>query len=125
MRKAFICPTKYVQGENELLNLGYFVKTFGKKDGKSSAIPRISGITSLLLRTKTRAPFLTPFRFMSPILFSVARLTVAPARVTGSICAIGVNFPVLPTCQTTSFKTVESSSGSNLNAIAHFGNLLV
>ena len=29
MRKAFICPSKYVQGENELLNLGYFVKTFG------------------------------------------------------------------------------------------------
>ncbi len=31
MRKAFICPTKYVQGERELLNLGYFVRTFGKK----------------------------------------------------------------------------------------------
>ena len=31
MRKAFICPTKYVQGEDELLNLGYFVKTFGKR----------------------------------------------------------------------------------------------
>ncbi len=30
MRKAFICPTKYVQGENEVLNLGYFVKTFGE-----------------------------------------------------------------------------------------------
>ena len=30
MRKAFICPTKYVQGENELYNLGYFVSTFGK-----------------------------------------------------------------------------------------------
>ncbi|MGE4276534.1 MAG: glycerol dehydrogenase [Lawsonibacter sp.] len=29
MRKAFICPTKFVQGEDELLNLGYFVKTFG------------------------------------------------------------------------------------------------
>lgn len=29
MRKAFISPTKYVQGENELVNLGYFVKTFG------------------------------------------------------------------------------------------------
>lgn len=29
MRKAFICPTKYVQGENELENLGYFIKTFG------------------------------------------------------------------------------------------------
>lgn len=31
MRKAFICPTKYVQGEDEILNLGYFVQTFGKK----------------------------------------------------------------------------------------------
>ncbi len=30
MRKAFLCPSKYVQGENELLNLGYFVSTFGK-----------------------------------------------------------------------------------------------
>jgi glycerol dehydrogenase len=29
MRKAFICPTKYVQGEDELKNLGYFIKTFG------------------------------------------------------------------------------------------------
>lgn len=30
MRKAFICPAKYVQGEDEILNLGYFVKGFGK-----------------------------------------------------------------------------------------------
>jgi glycerol dehydrogenase len=30
MRKAFICPSKYVQGENELYNLGYFVQLFGK-----------------------------------------------------------------------------------------------
>ena len=29
MRKAFICPTKYIQGQDELLNLGYFVKVFG------------------------------------------------------------------------------------------------
>ena len=29
MRKAFICPTKYVQGEDEILNVGYFVKTYG------------------------------------------------------------------------------------------------
>ncbi len=29
MRRAFISPTKYVQGENELRNLGYFVRTFG------------------------------------------------------------------------------------------------
>ncbi|NLZ25216.1 MAG: glycerol dehydrogenase [Clostridiales bacterium] len=31
MRKAFISPSKYVQGEDELYNLGYFVSTFGKK----------------------------------------------------------------------------------------------
>jgi len=31
MRKAFICPLKYVQGEDELLNLGYFVKSYGTK----------------------------------------------------------------------------------------------
>ncbi len=30
LRKAFISPSKYVQGEGELANLGYFVKTFGK-----------------------------------------------------------------------------------------------
>jgi glycerol dehydrogenase len=30
MRKALICPTRYVQGENELANLGYFVSNFGK-----------------------------------------------------------------------------------------------
>lgn len=30
MRKAFICPSKFVMGENELLNLGYFVKLYGK-----------------------------------------------------------------------------------------------
>lgn len=29
LRKAFICPTKYMQGEDELLNLRYFVKGFG------------------------------------------------------------------------------------------------
>lgn len=31
MRRAFISPSKYVQGKNELLNLGYFVRDFGKK----------------------------------------------------------------------------------------------
>ncbi|MDU1845402.1 MAG: glycerol dehydrogenase [Niallia nealsonii] len=29
MRKAFISPSKYVQGEDEIFNLGYFVKTYG------------------------------------------------------------------------------------------------
>lgn len=30
MRKAFISPSKYVQGEGELKNLGYFIRNFGK-----------------------------------------------------------------------------------------------
>jgi glycerol dehydrogenase len=30
LRKAFISPSKYVQGEGELKNLGYFVKNFGR-----------------------------------------------------------------------------------------------
>ncbi len=30
MRKAFICPAKYVHGEDEILNLGYFIRTFGQ-----------------------------------------------------------------------------------------------
>lgn len=29
MRKAFISPLKYVQGENEIMNLGYFIKQYG------------------------------------------------------------------------------------------------
>ncbi len=30
MRKAFICPGKFVQGEDEIKNLGYFVKGYGE-----------------------------------------------------------------------------------------------
>lgn len=30
MRKAFISPGKYVQGEDELLNLGFYIKSLGK-----------------------------------------------------------------------------------------------
>ena len=30
MRKAFICPSKFVMGEGEINNLGYFVKLYGK-----------------------------------------------------------------------------------------------
>ena len=44
MRKAFICPTKYVQGEDEILNLGYFVNTFGKRAlliGNSEDVERV------------------------------------------------------------------------------------
>lgn len=45
MRKAFISPTKYVQGEDEILNLGYFVSTFGKKAlliGRDEDVERVN-----------------------------------------------------------------------------------
>ena len=31
MKKVMISPSKYVQGENELCNLGEYVKAFGNK----------------------------------------------------------------------------------------------
>ena len=46
MRKAFISPSKYVQGENELLNLGYFVSSFGKSAlliAHPADVERVSG----------------------------------------------------------------------------------
>ena len=30
MRKAFISPSKYVQGEDELLNLGFYIQSLGE-----------------------------------------------------------------------------------------------
>jgi glycerol dehydrogenase len=51
MRKAFICPTKYVQGENELLNLGYFVKTFGSSALLIARADDLSRVGSQLTRT--------------------------------------------------------------------------
>ena len=44
MRRAFICPSKYVQGENELLNLGYFVRQYGTSAllvATSSSVKRV------------------------------------------------------------------------------------
>lgn len=44
MRKAFISPSKYVQGENELLNLGFYIKSLGKSAliiGNADDIERI------------------------------------------------------------------------------------
>ncbi len=48
------------------------------------------------------------------MLWSVARLTVVPARRTGSNSATGVSTPVRPTWTTMSVTTVVASSGGNL-----------
>ena len=91
----------------------------------SSATPITSGMTSLLRLTKTVLFMLTRFLSISCVLFNVALLTVAPDSSIGSSIAIGVIFPVLPTCHITSSNFVDNSTGLNLYAIAHFGNLIV
>lgn len=48
MRKAFICPSKYVQGENELANLGYFVSTFGKSALLIAHVDDVKRVKSVL-----------------------------------------------------------------------------
>ena len=58
-------------------------------------------------------------------MLSVALVIVAPQSSTGSNIAPGVILPVLPTVQTISSSVVDVSSASNLNAIAHLGNLIV
>lgn len=54
MRKAYICPTKYVQGEDEILNLGYFVKTFGKRALLIGHLDDIARVKDKLDTTKER-----------------------------------------------------------------------
>ena len=54
MRKAFICPTKYVQGEGELLNLGYFIKTFGESALLIAHPEDVSRVKSQLMQTTER-----------------------------------------------------------------------
>ena len=59
------------------------------------------------------------------MLFKVALFTVTPASSTGSSIAVGPTLPLLPTFHSTSNNVVVASWASNLNAIAHFGNLIV
>ncbi len=64
---------------------------------RSTTGPSTSGITSPALRITTVSPISTPLRLTSEALCSVARLTVDPATLTGSMKANGVTRPVRPT----------------------------
>ena len=90
-----------------------------------SAIPNISGMTSLLRRIKTLLFIFISLRRISLIFDSVALLTVTPARSTGSSTAKGFSLPVLDTCHMTSRKVVVTSCAGNLYATAHLGNFSV
>ena len=64
---------------------------------RSTTGPSTSGITSPALRITTVSPISTPLRLTSDALCRVARLTVEPATLTGSMKANGVTRPVRPT----------------------------
>ena len=83
------------------------------------------GITSPALRRITMSPMRTPLRLISSALCKVARSTVEPLTLTGSITANGVTRPVRPTLTWMSSNRVVTSSGGYLNAMAHRGARLV
>ena len=76
--------------------------------------PTTSGITSPALRSTTMSPISTPLRSTSSALCRVARSTVEPLTLTGSITANGVTRPVRPTLTRMSSSRVVTSSGGYL-----------
>ena len=73
-----------------------------------------SGMTSPALRSTTMSPISTPLRPSSSALCRVARSTVEPLTLTGSITANGVTRPVRPTLTRMSSSRVVTSSGGYL-----------
>ncbi len=71
------------------------------------------------------SPMSTPLRLTSSALCKVARSTVDPLTLTGSITANGVTRPVRPTLTWMSSSRVVTSSGGYLKAMAHRGARLV
>ena len=92
----------------------------GKTNSRSPPVrssvtgPTTSGITSPALRSTTMSPMSTPLRLTSSSLCRVARSTVDPLTLTGSITAYGVTRPVRPTLTRMSSSRVFTSSGGYL-----------
>ena len=57
MKKVMISPSKYVQGENELCNLGEYVKAFGTKALLIASKDDQGRVQSLLDEDQKRADF--------------------------------------------------------------------
>ena len=70
---------------------------------------------------RTLSPIFIPNLITSPLLCNVVFSTVTPDTTTGATLETGVILPVLPTCHSTSIKTVVASSGGNFHANAHLG----
>ncbi len=98
-------------------------KTISSPSLSSVTLPRISGMTSLERRIKTRVPRAN-FRFCAQYrrhCSEYSSVRVTPASSTGSTRASGVTLPVRPTFHTTALRTVVVSSASNLYATAQRG----
>ena len=91
MRKAFICPTKYVQGENELLNLGYFVKTFGKKALLIADPFALNLVKEKLDATQAKygVEFVTSDIFKGECSRTVVKALQRPFSLISSLCSVG------------------------------------
>ena len=90
--------------------------------GLSSGSTRTtSGMISPALRTTTVSPRCRSSSAMRSALCRVARLTLVPAKGTGSNSATGVTAPVRPTCTATRSKRLGASSAGNFSAIAQRG----
>ncbi len=57
MKKVMISPSKYVQGENELCNLGEYVKAFGTKALLIASKDDQGRVQALLDEAQKRADF--------------------------------------------------------------------
>lgn len=92
MRKAFITPTKYVQGEDELLNLGYFVKTFGDKALLIADPFALNLVKDKLEETQKKwgVEFITSDLFQGECCRSVINKLKAYADEQGCVCTIGL-----------------------------------
>ena len=90
--------------------------------GRSSGSTRTtSGMISPALRTTTVSPRCRSSSAMRSALCRVARLTLVPARATGSNSATGVTAPVRPTCTTSFSSLLGASSAGYFRAMAQRG----
>ncbi len=116
------CCTSGVLHDGHLVGILQGLSPLGRNP---STGPTISGITSPALRSTTVSPGRTSLRFTSWALWRVALSTVDPATLVGTITPNGVTRPVRPVLTSIESRTVLTSSGGYLKAIAHRGARLV
>ena len=100
-------------------------KRYGTVSSGFETTETTSGMISPAFRIMTREPMRISFSVMKSWFGSVARLTVVPAKNTGSNSPVGVKTPVRPTATSMSRSVVSFSSGGYLYASAQRGNFAV